>query len=99
VRVLSADVQASLALSRAMLQAVAALSPALGAAAEDAVAAELAAARRAAAPQRVLDLLAETQAHLAALPLKAAMARDLEAALIAAAGALPDVEAPIRAYG
>lgn len=99
VRTLSADVQASLALSRAMLQAVAAMSPALNAVAESAVEQEVAAARRQAAPQRVIDLLEETRQRLSEIPEKAAMARSLERALVAAAAALPDFDEPAEAYG
>jgi len=99
VRALSADVQASLALSRAMLQAVAAMSPALNAVAESAVEQELAAARRQAAPQRVVELLEETRLRLAELPEKAAMASALEHALVAAAASLPDIDDSRQAFG
>lgn len=99
VRSLSADVQASLALSRAMLRAVAALSPTLNAMIEGAVEQELAAARRLAAPLRVVELLEETRQRLAEIPEKAAMASALEQALVAAAAALPDIEDSRQAYG
>ena len=99
VRSLSDDVQASLALSRAMLRAVAALSPALNTVAESAVEQELADARRLAAPLRVVELLEETRQRLAEIPEKAAMASALEHALVAAAAALPDIEDFRQAYG
>ncbi len=92
VRSLSDDVQASIAHSRAMLRAVAAMSPTLHTVAESALEQELAAARRLAAPLRVVELLEETRQRLAEIPEKAAMASALEHALVAAAAALPDIE-------
>lgn len=99
IRALSADVQASLALSRAMLQTVAALSPEMNAAAGLAVDQEMAEARRRAAPQRVVELLEETQARLADISTAQAFTRSLEDALIAAAAALPDIDDRREAYG
>jgi hypothetical protein len=95
MRSVSADVQASLALSRAMLQALAAVTPATGTACEQALESEIALARRLAAPQRVVDLIEEARSRLYDAPQDPADAgpmRALERALHAAAAALPDFE-------
>ena len=59
LRCVSAEMQASLALSRVTLQALAAISPTLNVAAEQALEQEIDLARRLAAPQRVVDLIGE----------------------------------------
>jgi hypothetical protein len=92
MRAVSADVQASLALSRATLQALAALSPTLNAAAEHALEQELVLAQRLAAPQRVIDVIEDAKLRLAEAPEEERMASALEQALIAAADALPETE-------
>lgn len=97
VRALSADVQAALALSRATLQAIASLTPALGAAAEAAVDEELDRARGQGA-QRSVEILTDMQGRLQAIPEQADMLSALERALHAAADALPEIdEATARA--
>jgi hypothetical protein len=100
VRAMSAEVQASFALSRATLQTLAALSPELGAAAEMALEDEIDAARRHAAPERVLDLIEGVRATLQAIPEQMARMSALEHALVAAADALPaDLDVRAEAYG
>ena len=94
VRAMSAEVQASLALSRATLQTLAALSPELGAAAELALEDEIDLARRHAAPERVLDLIEGVRASLQAIPEQMAKMSALEHALVAAAAAVPEL--PVR---
>ena len=89
VRAMSAEVQASLALSRVTLQTLAALSPELGAAAETALEDEIDLARRHAAPERLVDLIEGVRASLHAIPEQMARMGALEAALVAAADALP----------
>jgi len=89
LRVMSADVQAALALSRATLQAIAALTPALGAAAEQALDTEIDRAREQSAT-RTVEVLEDVQSRLAEIPQQAGMMSALEAALLAAADALPD---------
>jgi hypothetical protein len=89
VRAMSADVQAALALSRATLQAIAALTPALNAAAEQALDAEIDRAREQSAT-RTVEVLEDVQSRLADIPQQAEMMSALEAALLAAADALPD---------
>ena len=89
VRALSADVHAALALSRATLQAIATLTPALGAAAETAVDQELERARELGA-QRSVEVLTDVQSRLQEIPEQAEMLNALERALLAAADALPD---------
>ena len=91
MRSLAADVQASLALSRATLQAIATISPELNAAAEGALEQEAAMARRQAAPVRVLDVIEDARARLQEIPEEVEMMSALERALLAAADALPDV--------
>jgi hypothetical protein len=92
MRVMTAEVQASIALSRATLQTLAALSPELGAAAETALEDEIDQARRQAAPERVLDVIEGVRASLQAVPGQIARITALEEALVAAAAALPAVE-------
>jgi len=93
MRSVGADVAASLALSRAMLQALAALSPTAGSACEQALESEAAQARRLAAPQRVVDLIEDARSRLHDIP-----AEDdgpmsvLERALHAAAAAIPEFD-------
>jgi hypothetical protein len=99
---MSAEVQAALALSRAMLQALAALSPTLNAAAEQALEKEADVARQLAAPQRVIDLIEDARTQLSDIPEQLEMMGALERALVAAADALPDIrdlEAAERAAG
>lgn len=88
---LSADVQASLALNRALLQALAALSPSLTAAADEALECELEEAAQEAAPQRVVEYIAGVRERVTATPNEAEKMAALERALIAAADALPDI--------
>lgn len=88
---LSADVQASLALNRALLQALSALSPSLATAAEEALDCELEDAAREAAPQRVVEYIAGARDRVGAMPDEAEKMAALERALIAAADALPDI--------
>lgn len=92
MRSVSADVAAALALSRATLQALAALSPTLGAAAEHALESEVALARRLAAPQRVVDLIEDARSRLYDLPQDNEPMSALERALHAAAAAAPDFD-------
>ncbi|MBU1377632.1 MAG: hypothetical protein KKE02_10350 [Alphaproteobacteria bacterium] len=91
MKVLSADVQASLALNRALLQALATLSPALNAAAERALEGEIDQALRQSAPQRVVDLIEDARELMQDTPAEVEMMSALERALIAAADALPDI--------
>jgi hypothetical protein len=86
---LDADVQASLALSRAVLLALAALSPAAGEAAEVALESEAERAQRRAAPQRMLDVVEDARASLQRAPGETRMNRALQQALVTAAEALP----------
>ena len=86
---LSADVQAALALSRATLQTIANLTPALGEAAQAAVDEELDRAREQGA-HRSMEILTEMQGRLQEIPAQAEMLSALERALHAAADALPD---------
>ena len=100
LRTVSADVQAALALSRATLQAIASLSPALNAAAEEALDHELELAARQEAPQRVVEVIATARALVQDIPEQVEMMGALERALFAAADAIPDldiVEAAVRA--
>jgi len=100
LRTVSADVQAALALSRATLQAIASLSPALNAAAEGALDHELERAARQEAPQRVVEAITAARALVQDIPEQVEMMSALERALFAAADAIPDldtVEAAVRA--
>lgn len=91
MKALSADVQASLALNRALLQALAAMSPALHAAAGRALEDEIDQARRLSAPQSVVDLIEDARERVQDVPAEVEMMSTLERALIAAADALPDI--------
>jgi len=85
----SAEILAALAISRATLHALAALSQVAQTAAEAALEEEADRIRRDRAPLRTLDLVEETRARLQAAPAEARMARALQRALVDAAGALP----------
>jgi hypothetical protein len=89
LRALDADLQAALALSRATLRALAALSPALNTAADAALGEEAERCTRSAAPQRTLDIVAEARQDLQQPPAEARVIRALERALVDAANALP----------
>lgn len=89
VLAMSADIDAALALSRAALHAVAALSPAHGAAAELALEDELDRAHAFSAT-RTAGVLEEVRGQLQGLPERMALIGALEQALVAAADALPD---------
>lgn len=91
LRALSADVQASLALNRALLQALAGLSPTANVAASRALEDEIDQARRQSAPQRVVDLIEDAREQVQDAPREIEMMSALELALIAAADALPDI--------
>lgn len=91
VNALSADVQASLALNRALLQALAGFSPALGAAAEQALEREIDQARQQAAPQRTVDFIQSVHESVQDSPEELEMMGRLSRALVAAADALPDI--------
>ena len=102
MRSVSVDVAASLALSRAMLQALAALSPTAGTMCEQALETEAAQARRLSAPQRVVDLIEDARSRLHDIPVEDDGPMSvLERALHAAAAAIPDIhgydEVPIVA--
>jgi hypothetical protein len=84
-----ADLQASLALSRATLRALAALSPVLNTAAEAALEEEVARAAARAAPQRTLDIVEDVRRRLQHAPAEARIASALERTLVEAAEALP----------
>ena len=92
MRSVSADAQASLALSRAILQALAVITPAAGTACEQALESEIALARRLAAPQRVVDLIEDARSRLFDVPQEDPQMSALERALHAAAAAVPDYE-------
>ena len=93
LRAMEADIQAALALNRATLKAIAALSPMLHAAAETAVEEE---AGRA-APQRTIDILEDVLVRLQRAPEEALMVEALQLALVSAADALPSTLAGSRA--
>ena len=86
---MDADVQASLALHRATLRALAALSPLLNTAADAALSEEVARAAEQAAPQRMLDTVEDTRRRLQRAPAEARIANALQRALVDAAEALP----------
>ena len=88
---LDADLQAALALSRATLRALAALSPTLGTAADAALEEEAERCVERAAPQRTLDIVADARQDLRQPPAEARLTRELERALIEAANALPPI--------
>lgn len=89
LRAMDADLQAALALSRATLRALAALSPALNTAADAALEDEAERCARRAAPQRTMDIVADARQALQHPPAEARIVRSLERALIDAANALP----------
>jgi hypothetical protein len=89
---LSADVQAALALNRAALQAVAAMSLQTSLAADEALGQEAADARGLASPQRVLDVIEDLRVRLNEQAWEDERMSSLELALIAAADALPDFD-------
>ena len=91
MQAMSADVQASLALNRALLQALAAMSPALHAAAGRALEDEIDQARRLSAPQSVVDVIEDARERVQDALGEVDMISALECALIAAADALPDI--------
>lgn len=86
---LNADVQAALALSRATLHALAALSPLLNSAADAALEEEADRAAGDATAQRVLDIVADVRERLQRAPEEARMANALQRALVEAAESLP----------
>jgi hypothetical protein len=89
LRRMDADVQASLALHRATLQTLAALSPLLNSAADAALEEEGARAMERGAPQRMLEIVEETRLRLQRAPTEARITSALQRALIDAAEALP----------
>lgn len=92
LKALSADVQASLALNRAALQALSALSPTLAGVAERALDDELDVARHSGAPQRVVELIEDARDRLQDGAGDIEMIRALQHALVAAADALPNLQ-------
>lgn len=100
MRGVGADVQASLALNRALLQGLAAISQQAGAVIEQVLEAEADDARRMAAPQRAVDLIEDARARLYDVPADDPKMAALERALQAAAAQTPDQpeEAPVRAF-
>jgi hypothetical protein len=93
LRTMDADVQASLALTRAALHALATLSPALWRAADLALEEEAENAQRRAAPQRMIDIVLQARLRLEQAPEEARKAMVLERALVEAAEALRAVAA------
>jgi hypothetical protein len=89
LREMDADIQAALALNRATLRALAALSPLLNTAADAALEDEAERAARRDAPQRTVDIVAEARTRLLRAPAEARIARALKLALVEAAEALP----------
>lgn len=88
---MSADIEAALALSRAVLHAVATLSTAHCAATELALDEELERAHEFSAI-RTVEVLEDARARLQVLPAQMALMDVLEEALQAAADALPDLD-------
>jgi hypothetical protein len=93
LRAIDADVQASLALTRAALHTLAALSPALWRAADLALEEEAENAQRRAAPQQMIDIVEQARLRLQQAPEEARKAMVLEQALVDAADALRAVAA------
>ena len=93
LRTMHAEVSACLAMNRAMLQTLAALSPRLGAVAET----TLESAAEDAASDRVAEILDDARATLSQPPAEARLARALERALVEAAETL--VAEPVRRAG
>ena len=96
LRRMDADVQASLALQRATLRALAAVSPLLSTAADAALEEEAVRASKRAGPQRMLEIVEETRLRLQRAPTEARIASALQRALIDAAEALPPNAARAR---
>lgn len=92
LKALSAEVQASLALNRAALQALAALSPTLAGVTERALDDELDVARHSGAAQRVVELIEDARDRLQDGVEDMEMIGALQHALVAAADALPDFQ-------
>jgi hypothetical protein len=92
IRAMQAEVQACLALNRAMLHALASLSPLLNTAADVALEEE---AERRPAGDRALEIIEQVRQGLQRSPAEARLARALERALVEAADAIPDDE-PVR---
>lgn len=88
---LRAEVQASLALNRAVLQALAALSPTMAAVAERALDEELALARHTGAATHAVELIEDARDRLQDGAGDADLMTGLELALVAAADALPEL--------
>jgi len=84
------EIQASLALNRAVLQALSTLSVSMAAAAEGALDDELALARQAGRSSRVVELLEEARDSLR--DEQDARMGELQLALLAAADALPELQ-------
>jgi hypothetical protein len=91
LRAMSADVQASLAMNRAMLHTLAALSPALASVAERALDEEARLALQGGAPKQVLQRIEDARDGLRGEAAAIHMMSTVELALIAAADALPDI--------
>jgi hypothetical protein len=89
LRSMDADIQAALALNRATLHALAALSPLAQTAADAALEDEVERAADRAAPQRTLDTVNDARLRLQRAPAEARIARALQHALVDAAQALP----------
>lgn len=85
LRAMQAEVQACLALNRAMLRALASLSPMVGAAADAALEEE---AERADRADRAIEIIDEMRERLQSAPAETRLARALERALVEAADAL-----------
>jgi len=88
LRAMDADLQAALALSRATLRALAALSPLLNTAADAALEDEANRCAQLDAPQRTLDIVEGARQDLQRAPAEALRVRALERALVNAADAL-----------
>lgn len=88
---LRAEVQASLALNRAVLQTLATLSPAMAAVAERALDDELQLARQAGASSYAVELIEDARERLQDGSADADLMTGLELALVAAADALPEL--------
>lgn len=88
---LRAEVQASLALNRAVLQTLATLSPTLAVVAERALEDELQFARQAGASPYAVELIEDAREQLRDGSGEADLMTGLELALIAAADALPEL--------
>jgi hypothetical protein len=86
LQALQAEVQACLALNRAMLRALTALSPVANTAADAALEEE---AEQSDASRRTVEIIAHVRDRLRDAPAEARLARALERALVEAAEALP----------